>query len=107
MEEIKNNIQRSTNNKRIAEHIFNGSITLAGVCVTIIALFRVMKVGLGTYADEILAANTCVFIASSILAYISLKREKNNTVEKIADLLFFVGLSVMMVVGILIVYSTY
>lgn len=107
MEEIKNHNQRSTTNKRIAEHIFNGSITLAGVCVTIIALFRVMKVGLGTYADEILAANTCVFIASSILAYISLKREKNNTVEKIADLLFFVGLSVMMVVGILIVYSTY
>ena len=68
--------RRVSNNKRIAEHIFNGSITLAGVCVTIIALFRVMKVGVGTYADEILAANTCIFIASSLLAYISLKKKR-------------------------------
>lgn len=108
MEEKQSNTNPvSSNNKRIAEHIFNGSITLAGVCVTIIALFRVMKVGIGTYADEILAANTCLFIASSIFAYLSLKKEHNNIIEKIADLLFFTGLSIMMIVGILIVYSTY
>ena len=95
------------NTKKIAEHVFNGSITMAGVCVTIIALFRVMNVGIGTYADEILAANTCTFIASSILSYASLRREHNITTEKIADILFFIGLSVMMIVGILIVYSAY
>jgi AraC-like DNA-binding protein len=42
-------------NRNIADHIFNGSITMSGVCVTIIALFRVMKIGLLTYADEILS----------------------------------------------------
>ncbi len=93
--------------KTIAEHVFNGSITLAGVSVTIIALFRVMKVGIGTYADEILAANTCIFLASAILAYMALRKNQYKTIETIADILFFMGMLIMMIVGILIVYTTY
>ena len=94
-------------NKTIAEHVFNGATTMAGVCVTIIALFRVMKMGISTYADEILAADTCIFIAAAILAYMALRRENYNIIETIADILFFAGMGIMMVVGILIVYSTY
>ncbi|HRH49558.1 MAG TPA: hypothetical protein PLP23_12460 [Panacibacter sp.] len=94
-------------NKTIAEHIFNGATTMAGVCVTIIALFRVMKMGISTYADEVLAADTCIFIAAAMLAYMALRREKYSTIENIADILFFLGMGIMMVVGILIVYSTY
>src|SRR5579885_1281718 len=93
-------------NKTIAEHIFNGSITMSGVSVTIIALFRVMKVGISTYADDILSINTCLFLAAAILSYLSLRREKNNTIETIADILFFAGMVIMMIVGILIVYTT-
>ena len=101
---MKNNHPQS---KTISEHIFNGATTMAGVCVTIIALFRVMKVGISTYADEVLAADTCIFIAAAMLAYIALRREKYTTIETIADILFFLGMGIMMVVGILIVYSTY
>jgi hypothetical protein len=65
------------NNKRrtIAEQVFNGSITMSGVCVTIIALFRVMKVGVGTYADEVLSANTGISFVSAILSYMALRKE--------------------------------
>ncbi|MEP7317261.1 MAG: hypothetical protein ABI921_00920 [Panacibacter sp.] len=94
-------------NKTIAEHVFNGATTMAGVCVTIIALFRVMKMGISTYADEVLAADTCIFIAAAMLAYMALRRENYNIIETIADILFFAGMGIMMVVGILIVYSTY
>ncbi len=101
---MKNN---SYQRKKIAEHIFNGATTMAGVCVTIIALFRVMKMSIGTYADEILAGNTCIFIAAALLSYMALRNENKSRIEDIADILFFVGMGVMMIVGILIVYSTY
>ena len=83
-------------NSKIAEHIFNGSITMSGVCVTIIALFRVLKTGISTYADEILSANTCIFLAAALLAYIAIKKDKNDSIEAIADVLFFIDMTVMM-----------
>jgi hypothetical protein len=93
--------------KTIAEHIFNGSITMSGVTVTIIALFRVMKIGISTYADEILSAATCIFFASAMLSYIALRKEADNIYETIADILFFLGMVVMLVVGIIVVYTSY
>ena len=93
--------------KTIAEHVFNGATTMAGVCVTIIALFHVMKMSIGTYADELLAANTCIFITAALFSYMALRKENKSRIEDIADILFFIGMGIMMVVGILIVYGTY
>src|SRR6478736_2825518 len=93
--------------KTIAEHVFSGSTTMAGVSVTIIALFRIMKTGLGTYADEVLSADTCLFLVSAILSYMALRNDNYNTIETVADILFFIGMLVMMIVGIMIVYTTY
>jgi hypothetical protein len=93
--------------KTIAEHVFTGSTTMAGVSVTIIALFHIMKMDVRTYADEILSADTCIFFVSAILAYMALRKEQYNTIETIADILFFTGMVIMMIVGIIIVYTTY
>ncbi|MBG9376549.1 hypothetical protein I5907_09910 [Panacibacter sp. DH6] len=93
--------------KNIADHVFNGSITMSGVCVTIIALFRVMKLGILTYADEMLALNTFIFLASAMLSYISLRKEENTLSETIADILFFIGMTGMLIVGIIIVFTAY
>ena len=94
-------------NRNIADHIFSGSITMSGVCVTIIALFRVMKIGLLTYADEILSLNTFIFLAATMFSYISLRKENNESSEKVADILFFTGMIIMIIVGIIIVYTAY
>jgi hypothetical membrane protein len=40
---------------KIGEHIFNGSIAMVGVCLTVIALFSIGKSNVTTYADKILA----------------------------------------------------
>lgn len=94
-------------NRKIADHIFNGSITMSGVCVTIIALFRVMKIGIVTYADEILSLNTFIFLAAAMFSYISLRKENNRLSEKFADILFFTGMISMIIVGIIVVYTAY
>ena len=97
----------TNNNRNIGEHVFTGSITMSGVCVTIIALFRVMKIGLVTYADEILSLNTFIFLAATMFSYLSLRKDNRQRAEDIADILFFIGMIIMIIVGVIIVYTAY
>ena len=91
----------------ISVHLFNGAISMAGVSVTVIALFRVLKMNTYTYADEILSVNLFVLLISAFLAYTSLRQGRNKTLELIADILFFMGMCIMMIVGLIIVYTSY
>lgn len=93
--------------RNIASYIFSGSTTMIGVCVTVIALFKAFKTDLGGYADELLALNTLVFILSTVLSYISLKKDKHTRTGWLADVLFFIGMLLMVVAGIIIVYTEY
>ncbi len=95
------------NNRQIAAYIFSGSTTMVGVCITIIALFRVMKISLQTYADDMLSINSTIFIASAICAYAALRRENYRRMEWFADVLFFTGMIVMLLISFMIVYTTY
>ena len=99
--------EQSQKERKIASDILSGSTTMSGVCITIIALFRVMKTNIQTYADEILAVNASLFIAAALFAYISLRKENNKHFEKVADIFFFTGMVIMLVVGLIIVYTTY
>lgn len=94
-------------NKEVAHHVFNGSTTMVGVCVTIIALFRVMKAGEHTLADEILGVDTFIFILSTLFSYTALRGENKHKAERIADVLFIAGITIMLAVGIIILYTTY
>ncbi len=99
--------RQAEDNKRVASYIFSGANTMVGVCLTIIALFRIMKTGIQTYADEILAIDTFIFIVASLLSYAALRTENNKRLEKWADIFFFTGMIVMAVVGLIIIYTTY
>ena len=94
-------------NKRIASYIFSGSNTMVGVCLTVITLFRIMKTGLQTYADEVLALDISLFIIASILSYAVLRKDKNKYLEKWADIFYYTGMIVMFFVGLIIIYTTY
>ena len=100
-------IQTENNSKEIAHYVFSGSTTMIGVCITVISLFRIMKLGKETYADEILGIDTFLFILSCFLSYLTLRNEKNKRLERIADFLFFAGLSILLLVGLMIVFSAY
>lgn len=80
---------------------------MIGVCITIIALFRAFKMSADTLADNILGADTFIFILSTLLSYSALRSENNKRLERWADLLFFTGMIIMILVGIIIIYSTY
>ncbi|MFN8261497.1 MAG: hypothetical protein U0X41_11235 [Chitinophagales bacterium] len=94
-------------NNEIAHYVFSGSTTMIGVCITVIALFKVMSTNLKTYADEILGIDTFIFIFAAFFSYMTLRSDRNKPMEKFADLLFFTGMSILILVGLLIVFSTY
>jgi len=99
--------QQTDRNREIARHVFTGSTTMVGVCVTVIALFRVMQISMKTYADEILGLDNFIFIIAALLSYSALRKENNARMERWADVLFFSGMIIMLLVGVVIVFSTY
>ena len=78
---------------------------MIGVCVTVIALFRVMKISVQTYADELLAFDNIIFITAAIFAYSAIRKEHNRKLERIADITFLTGMLLMLAAGIVIIYS--
>jgi drug/metabolite transporter (DMT)-like permease len=80
---------------------------MVGVCITIITLFKAMKIHMETLADEIVGIDTSMFIGAAIFAYAALRKENNGRLKKIADLLFFIGMLILLIVGFIIVFSNY
>lgn len=98
---------QSNKSRDIANSIFSGSTTMIGVCITVIALFRVMKISINTYADEVLGVDTFLFILSALLSYLTLRNNQLIRTERWADGIFFTGMLIMVVVGLIIVFTAY
>jgi len=85
-------ITQNEKDRDIAHHIFNGSIAMVGVCLTVITLFKISEVGAKTFADEFLAVDAFFFIISTFISYMSLRKNNHKKLEWIADILFFFGI---------------
>lgn len=104
------NDENNSNAEQIAIHIFSVSAGLVGVCLTVIGIFRAIGElkSFSTLGDNILAINALIFLASCIFAYSSLRsrsENKRHKLERIADILFIFGLSLMAVVCAIIAYT--
>jgi len=99
-------MQKNEENREIAHHIFSGSTTMTGVCLTVITLLSITKSSLTTYADEILGINTILFIVSSFISYCSLRKNNEKRLEWAADIIFFIGMTIMVFASFLIVFLT-
>ncbi|HQU86786.1 MAG TPA: hypothetical protein PKY59_26875 [Pyrinomonadaceae bacterium] len=104
------NGNNDSNETQISIHIFSVSAGLVGVCLTVIGIFRAIGElkHFSSLGDNILAIDALIFLGSCIFAYSSL-RSKNNKkrrkLEKIADILFIFGLSLMAIVCTIIAYT--
>lgn len=99
-----------TNEGEICIHIFGVSAALVGVCLTVIGIFRAVAElkSFTSVGDNLLAIDALLFLASCITAYFALRssnRTRKRKIEKIADILFLTGLSLMAVICILIAYT--
>ncbi|MBV9387328.1 MAG: hypothetical protein JOZ78_12970 [Chroococcidiopsidaceae cyanobacterium CP_BM_ER_R8_30] len=96
--------ERKQQKQVLSYHILPTASTMIGVCVTVITFFRATNFHLKTYADDILGFDTLVFISSCFLSYISMRKENKIRLELIADNLFLLGMSIMVIVGLLILH---
>jgi multisubunit Na+/H+ antiporter MnhF subunit len=75
---------------------------MIGVCVTVITFVRTTNFHLRTYADNILGFDTLLFISACFLSYVSIRKRNSRKLELAADYLFLLGMSIMVLVGLLI-----
>jgi hypothetical protein len=94
----------------ICIHIFTVSSAMVGVCLTVIGLVRVV-ITLGTadtLADDLLAADALLFLISCLLSYWALRSRglrRMHRLERIADGIFILAMTGMVVICALITYS--
>lgn len=84
--------------------------TLAGLAITGVTVFRALgqESMSTTIADDLLAFAALIFLLCLYVIFFGLRTERESmarTLEKIADLLFLLGLTVMVASGFIMVYS--
>jgi hypothetical protein len=91
-------------------HIFTVSAAMVGVCLTVIGLIRIVITlqNVDTLADDLLAADALLYLASCILSYAALRTRKvrrMRRVERVADGIFLLAMVLMVAVSLFITYA--
>lgn len=83
--------------------VFNGSIALLAVCLTVISLFQISNKGPIHTADEMLGVSSGIFIISMFLSYLSIRKEHMRKYQKWGDMVFMIGQLSMFASGVFLV----
>lgn len=86
-----------------APHILNASSNLLGICFVILTSLKLLKIAKSTIIDEVATVDIVIFTASCLLSFLSLRSNsaRNYRLEKIADIIFIAGISLLFVTAIL------
>ncbi len=108
--EMRANGDSSIREENICIHIFTVSSAMVGVCLTVIGLIRVV-ITLGradNLADDFLAADALLFLASCLLSYTALRSKapgRMRRIERMADVIFIAAMIAMVVICGFITYA--
>jgi hypothetical protein len=92
---------------RLADHILPSSATMIGVCMTVISVAHLIpKHSISRHVNELLAFDSLLFLGSAMLSYFSIRRPMlAEKFESLADVIFLLGLAVMVVVGFVVAFE--
>lgn len=90
--------------KKNFPHILNASSTLLGLCFVVLTSLKLSDNNDASVIDEFTAIAILMFMASSILSYLSMRNSKlaGKRYEKVADIVFLSGLVFLFLTTILI-----
>jgi hypothetical protein len=91
-------------------HIFTVSAAMVGVCLTVIGIIRIVISirKTDTLADDLLAMDAVLFLASCLSSYLALRTRSTRRLhglERFADITFLVALVAMVLVCAFITYA--
>ncbi len=89
-------------NKDVSKHILPTSSNLLGICFVILNFVQLWKVGRveKVVIDKMVGVSMTLFLLASVLSYSSMRsRTKADLYEKIADIVFLLGLISLTVIA--------
>lgn len=96
--------------RQLSHHILPTAATMVGICPTLISLVKLIEAnGVMRQADEVLGVITVVFVISALMSYSSIRgrieQRYGMWLERVADLLFIIGLVSLAAVSVLFAYE--
>ena len=93
-------------------HLLSVSATLAGLCVTVVALMRTFGKGSdsATIVDDLFAVCALLFLTSTYLIFWALKTRKPGlgiVLVRVLDVVFLVALTLMSAAAFVMVYTVW
>jgi hypothetical protein len=94
-------------NRDKSPHILNASSNLLGLCFIVLTSIRMLDLKAATLVDEIATAAIVMFMTSSILSFLSMRKDtdSNSKLEKVADIFFLCGLFMLFVTAMFISFN--
>ena len=92
----------------ISHHILPTSSSMVGICMASISILRLLELTskVALFVDVPVAVDSLIFLVASVISYLSIRSKKNtDKLEQIADVIFLIGLTVMVVNGFLLAYE--
>lgn len=88
-------------------HILTASSNLLGLCFIVLTSLRVLNLDGKTIIDECTAVALIMFMISSVLSFLSIrsKKIKSERYEKIADIIFLLGLFFLFTTTMLVTFN--
>lgn len=95
------------NESKKSPHILSTSAQLLGLCFIVLTAFRIQRLYEASTIDEMTAVAAILFMASSILSFLSMRRNSDgqDSFEKVADVIFLLGLGIMFLVIMLVTFD--
>jgi uncharacterized membrane protein len=95
---------KNSDEDNISHHILSTSSNMLGICFLIFSLIKVSQYEAKSIMDEIIAFLIIVFLVACLLSYSSIRFGKRGDLyEKVADIVFLVGLTVLAVMAVIVV----
>jgi hypothetical protein len=90
-------------------HILSTASNLLGFCLIVLTSIKVFGKPANTIIDEVDAVAILLFLSSCIFSFLSLRRDdrRGQRLESIADLLFLIGLGLLLIVTVLFVIGSF
>ena len=91
----------------LSTHILPTSATMVGVCMTVLSIGHLgHSSDLFMVIDKLLACDSVVFLASALLSFMSIRGgHANGRLEGRAEVVFIVGLGVLVVVAVALAFA--
>lgn len=103
---------REQREHELTMHVFSISAGMIGVCLTAVGILRLVaaQTNVQTLGDDLLAGDAVVFVVCCFLSFWSFKTRNHSLRRKLhvaVDLLFMLGLSIMVCVCAVIAYALF